>query len=273
MGNPVELVLKIIYFKGSLLSMRKKLLLLLILVIILLLTLTQSIFAQTVPQKVVDGFSASDTYTEPDGRTKWEKKEDGTIVKYFFGRSEVHRIYYPGGGRKVFNLDGDVILDEKADGRSIIFDANTGKIQNVVEGNQIIHYEDGVRIKIESTDIGGKGINTASKIGDNTYRIHDGKNILFIETNDSQEVISVKHSTSFQKDYKITIMDEDKTTEELLNPIEGTVYYTKTTTGQSVTKESAGFKYSLQVFFIKIFNKPISIEATQDIFDKTFTKE
>ena len=227
------------------------------------LILVQSLSAQLIPNEVLQGLENNSVYTEPDGLTKWERKEGGEIIKYHFGRNEINKIYFPDGSRKVFNVEGKLILDEKGDGEAVVYDRETGEIENVLEEGRIIHYEDGSRSKIESTQSHGEEI--AVSLDENNYRLKHKNTIYFIKTNEEQEVVSVRHSTSFKKDFRTSIED-GAVIKELLNPVDGTVYYSKS----GNEKISVSFKYSLQFFIINLFNKPIGIEKAQELFNNNF---
>ena len=47
-------------------------------------------FAQ-VPEEIINKLNVNPTYTEPDGLSKWEKKDDGSIIEYHFGRDDINK--------------------------------------------------------------------------------------------------------------------------------------------------------------------------------------
>lgn len=249
--------------------------------IVLLAYGAQSADAQAVPSAILRALEASNAHVEPDGLTKWEKRSDGTIVKYHFGRDEVHKVYHPDGRRQVFGLEGGLILDERADASSVLYSEETGEIETILKEGQIVHYEDGQRVKIEEPGSGADGDLVAVMTAKNAYRIREKGTIFFIETDDEQRVRSARHSTNFQKDFEVHIAENDDgstvETRRLLDPVTGETNWERTVTSRNGKKiatdtVSMGLKHSLQALWIRWFGKSFSLEDAQALFDEHFTE-
>ena len=235
----------------------KSLLLLIILAIPFSFTYAQ--YPEELREEVRKALESATTYSEPDGYTHWSKREDGTIVEYYFGsKTKVRNEFTPDGKRTVYGENGNIIFESTSTGETAY--SSDGKIQEQIEGSVYVSYDEKGNPKQISV-IGSEGESAnaieANEQGDLGYSLpYKGKRLTVYVANKTVTDYSIPH---YGKVYR-----KKGGVEQLIKDGEVKLEYEngKRTKGGVF----AGILYSIG----KIFTKPPEQEVVQSIYDQTF---
>ncbi|MDD9867889.1 MAG: hypothetical protein OXU73_00970 [Candidatus Campbellbacteria bacterium] len=229
--------------------------------LLLALLLTHSHIAlanNEVPPHIRSALENSDTHTEGDGITKWERKINGDIVKHF-PNGKVNVVYKQNGQVVFYDEKGTKVAT--VEGKGITYFESDGKtIGTFADEDRIIEYEDGELKTIKSRRGENEGETTARKLSDTEFvLLVEGQNI-FIGTNGNDKVNSFR-VVGFGRDYSYDgagdIVKEEATKDGEL------VWY-----ALDSKKEEGSLWNSFMVFLIKKFVSCGTLEKAQTCYNE-----